>query len=101
MLSSHSLFFGTQNTNPLPSGAPSPRYGPGLPVCLCHPVPISGPGPSLLMVHPCPFQDGSLPRITPAGATLTPDSDPESVNMLSSEAQRLQNSVLPPLSTER
>nr|XP_019595989.1 PREDICTED: kinesin-like protein KIF19 [Rhinolophus sinicus] len=46
------------------------------------------------------LQDGSLPRITPAGATLTPDSDPESVNMLSSEAQRLQNSVLPPLSTE-
>ncbi|KAF6298778.1 kinesin family member 19 [Rhinolophus ferrumequinum] len=46
------------------------------------------------------LQDCSLPRITPAGATLTPESDPESVNMLSSEAQRLQNSVLPPLSTE-
>ncbi|XP_007958075.1 kinesin-like protein KIF19 [Orycteropus afer afer] len=46
------------------------------------------------------LQDSSLPQIAPAGATLTPDSDLESVQTLNSEAQRLQNSVLPPLSTE-
>ncbi|XP_006145918.1 kinesin-like protein KIF19 [Tupaia chinensis] len=46
------------------------------------------------------LQDSSLPKITPAGTTLTPDSDPESVKTLSSEAQRLQNGTLPPLSTE-
>lgn len=31
----------------------------------------------------------------------TPESDLESVKTLSSEAQRLQNTTLPPLSTER
>ncbi|XP_040497138.1 kinesin-like protein KIF19 [Ursus maritimus] len=46
------------------------------------------------------LQDSSLPKITPAGTTLTPESDPESVKTPSSEVQRLQNSVLPPLSTE-
>ncbi|KAL2764704.1 kinesin-like protein KIF19 [Daubentonia madagascariensis] len=46
------------------------------------------------------LQDSSLPKITPAGTTLTPDSDPESVKMLSSDAQCLQNSTLPALSTE-
>ncbi|XP_073876416.1 kinesin-like protein KIF19 isoform X9 [Macaca fascicularis] len=46
------------------------------------------------------LQDSSLPKITPAGTSLTPDSDPESVKTLSSDAQRLQNSALPPLSTE-
>ncbi|XP_008068183.1 kinesin-like protein KIF19, partial [Carlito syrichta] len=44
--------------------------------------------------------DSSLPRIAPAGTTLTPDSDPESVKTLSSDAQRGQNSTLPPLSPE-
>lgn len=48
-----------------------------------------------------PPQDSSLPRIAPAGTALTPESDPESVKTLSSEVQRLQNSILPPLSTER
>ncbi|XP_069849308.1 kinesin-like protein KIF19 [Dipodomys merriami] len=43
------------------------------------------------------LQDSSLPKITPAGATLTPDSDLESVKTISSEAQRPQNSTLPPL----
>nr|XP_060501497.1 kinesin-like protein KIF19 [Panthera onca] len=46
------------------------------------------------------LQDSSLPRIAPAGTALTPDSDPESVKTLSSEVQRPQNSILPPLSTE-
>ncbi|XP_037665906.1 kinesin-like protein KIF19 isoform X2 [Choloepus didactylus] len=46
------------------------------------------------------LQDSSLPRIAPAGATLTPDSDPETVKTLSSEGQRLQSSTLPPLSVE-
>ncbi|EFB21128.1 hypothetical protein PANDA_019085, partial [Ailuropoda melanoleuca] len=46
------------------------------------------------------LQDTSLPKITPAGTMLTPESDPESVKTLNSEVQRLQNSVLPPLSTE-
>ncbi|XP_026903661.1 kinesin-like protein KIF19 isoform X4 [Acinonyx jubatus] len=46
------------------------------------------------------LQDSSLPRIAPAGTALTPESDPESVKTLSSEVQRLQNSILPPLSTE-
>nr|XP_035936654.1 kinesin-like protein KIF19 isoform X1 [Halichoerus grypus] len=46
------------------------------------------------------LQDSSLPKITPAGTTLTPESEPESVKTLSSEVQRLQSSVLPPLSTE-
>ncbi|XP_058417475.1 kinesin-like protein KIF19 [Diceros bicornis minor] len=46
------------------------------------------------------LQDSSLPKITPAGTTLTPESDPESVKMQSSEAPRLQNSILPPLSME-
>ncbi|KAM5274440.1 kinesin-like protein KIF19 [Ctenodactylus gundi] len=46
------------------------------------------------------LQDSSLPKITPAGLTLTPDSDPESMKTLSSEAQHPQNSTLPPLSTE-
>lgn len=32
---------------------------------------------------------------------LTPEADLESVKTLSSEAQRLQHSILPPLSTER
>ncbi|XP_011360357.1 kinesin-like protein KIF19, partial [Pteropus vampyrus] len=44
--------------------------------------------------------ESSLPKITPAVATLTPESDQESVKTLSSEAQHLQNSLLPPLSTE-
>uniref|UniRef100_A0A8C9K1M3 Kinesin-like protein n=1 Tax=Panthera tigris altaica TaxID=74533 RepID=A0A8C9K1M3_PANTA len=47
-----------------------------------------------------PPQDSSLPRIAPAGTALTPESDPESVKTLSSEVQRPQNSILPPLSTE-
>ncbi|XP_039715258.1 kinesin-like protein KIF19 isoform X2 [Pteropus medius] len=46
------------------------------------------------------LQESSLPKITPAVATLTPESDQESVKTLSSEAQHLQNSLLPPLSTE-
>nr|XP_035157568.2 kinesin-like protein KIF19 isoform X5 [Callithrix jacchus] len=46
------------------------------------------------------LQGSSLPKITPAGTSLTPDSDLESVKTLSSDAQRLQNSTLPPLSTE-
>ncbi|XP_049717384.1 kinesin-like protein KIF19 isoform X1 [Elephas maximus indicus] len=46
------------------------------------------------------LRDSSLPKIAPAGAMLTPDSDLESVKTLSSEAHRLQNSILPPLSTE-
>ncbi|XP_031208432.1 kinesin-like protein KIF19 isoform X1 [Mastomys coucha] len=46
------------------------------------------------------LQDSSLPKITPAGTTLTPDSDLESVKTLSSEAQRPQNNTLPPLGTD-
>nr|XP_012634163.2 kinesin-like protein KIF19 isoform X3 [Microcebus murinus] len=46
------------------------------------------------------LQDSSLPKITPAGTTLTPDSDPESVKTLGSDAQHPQNSTLPTLSTE-
>ncbi|XP_045842397.1 kinesin-like protein KIF19 [Meles meles] len=46
------------------------------------------------------LQDSSLPKITPAATALTPDSDPESVKTLSSEVQRLQTSVLPPLGTD-
>lgn len=38
-----------------------------------------------------------MPKITPAGTALTPESDPESVKTLSSEVQRLQTSILPPL----
>ncbi|XP_032175413.1 kinesin-like protein KIF19 [Mustela erminea] len=43
------------------------------------------------------LQDSSLPKITPAGTALTPESDPESVKTLSSEVQRLQTGILPPL----
>ncbi|XP_073901312.1 kinesin-like protein KIF19 isoform X2 [Castor canadensis] len=43
------------------------------------------------------LQDSSLPKITPTGTTLTPESDLESIKMLSSEAQRPQNSIFPPL----
>ncbi|XP_021096919.1 kinesin-like protein KIF19 isoform X2 [Heterocephalus glaber] len=43
-------------------------------------------------------KEGFLPKITPAEVTLTPDSDPESVN---SEAKDLQNTTLPCLTTER
>ncbi|XP_047402203.1 kinesin-like protein KIF19 isoform X2 [Sciurus carolinensis] len=46
------------------------------------------------------LQDSSLPKITPAGATATPDSDLESGKTLSSETQHLQNSTLPPLGTD-
>ncbi|XP_046319425.1 kinesin-like protein KIF19 isoform X1 [Marmota monax] len=46
------------------------------------------------------LQDSSLPKIAPAGATLTPDSDLESVKTLSSEAQHLQGSTLPALGTD-
>uniref|UniRef100_A0ABK0LUT1 Kinesin-like protein n=1 Tax=Rattus norvegicus TaxID=10116 RepID=A0ABK0LUT1_RAT len=46
------------------------------------------------------LQDSSLPKITPAGTTLTPDSDLESVKTLSSEAQCPQNNTLPPLGTD-
>ncbi|XP_076966676.1 kinesin-like protein KIF19 [Callospermophilus lateralis] len=46
------------------------------------------------------LQDSSLPKIAPAGATLTPDSDLESVKTLSSEAQHLQGSTLPPLDSD-
>ncbi|XP_025855464.2 kinesin-like protein KIF19 isoform X2 [Vulpes vulpes] len=46
------------------------------------------------------LQDSSLPKITPAGTTLTPESDPENVKTLISEVQRLQDSILPPLSAE-
>ncbi|XP_051014952.1 kinesin-like protein KIF19 [Acomys russatus] len=46
------------------------------------------------------LQDSSLPKITPAGTTLTPDSDLESVKTLSSEAQHPQNNTLPPLGTD-
>ncbi|XP_036691216.1 kinesin-like protein KIF19 isoform X6 [Balaenoptera musculus] len=47
------------------------------------------------------LQDSSLPKISRAGTLLTPESDPESVKTLSSEAQLLQSSFLPPISTER
>ncbi|XP_036691214.1 kinesin-like protein KIF19 isoform X4 [Balaenoptera musculus] len=46
------------------------------------------------------LQDSSLPKISRAGTLLTPESDPESVKTLSSEAQLLQSSFLPPISTE-
>ncbi|XP_029784470.1 kinesin-like protein KIF19 [Suricata suricatta] len=46
------------------------------------------------------LQDSSLPKIAPAGTALTPESDPESVKPLSSEVQRLQHSILPPLGPE-
>uniref|UniRef100_A0A8C5LGW4 Kinesin-like protein n=1 Tax=Jaculus jaculus TaxID=51337 RepID=A0A8C5LGW4_JACJA len=46
------------------------------------------------------LQDSSLPKITPAGVTLTPDSDLESMKTLGTEAQRPHNSNLPPLGTE-
>ncbi|NIG61454.1 kinesin-like protein KIF19 [Pontoporia blainvillei] len=46
------------------------------------------------------LQDSSLPQISRAGTLLTPESDPESVKTLSSEAQLLQGSFLPPISTE-
>ncbi|KAG3268557.1 kinesin family member 19 [Ictidomys tridecemlineatus] len=46
------------------------------------------------------LQDSSLPKIAPAGATLTPDSDLESVKTLNSEAQHLLGSTLPPLGTD-
>ncbi|XP_076399795.1 kinesin-like protein KIF19 isoform X6 [Peromyscus maniculatus bairdii] len=46
------------------------------------------------------LQDNSLPKITRAGTTLTPDSDLESVKTLSSETQRPQNNALPPLGTD-
>lgn len=46
------------------------------------------------------LQDSSLPKIAPAGTTLTPDSDLESVKTLSSEAQHPQNNTLPPLGTD-
>ncbi|KAL1779417.1 kinesin KIF19 [Sigmodon hispidus] len=46
------------------------------------------------------LQDSSLPKITRAGTTLTPDSDLESVKTLSSEAQRPPNNTLPPLGTD-
>lgn len=48
-----------------------------------------------------PPQDSSLPKIAAAGTMLTLESDLESVKTLSSEAQRLHNSTLPPLSMER
>ncbi|KAM4843104.1 kinesin-like protein KIF19 [Thomomys bottae] len=47
------------------------------------------------------LQDSSLPKITPAGAMLTPDSDLDSIKTISSEAQRPQNSTLPPLCGDR
>ncbi|XP_060146176.1 kinesin-like protein KIF19 isoform X1 [Globicephala melas] len=46
------------------------------------------------------LQDSSLPKISRAGNLPTPESDPESVKTLSSEAQLLQGSFLPPISTE-
>ncbi|XP_049625895.1 kinesin-like protein KIF19 [Suncus etruscus] len=46
------------------------------------------------------LQDSSLPKISPAGNTLTPESDPESVKMRSSEGQCPSQSFLPPLSSE-
>ncbi|XP_066878280.1 kinesin-like protein KIF19 isoform X4 [Kogia breviceps] len=46
------------------------------------------------------LQDSSLPQISRAGSSLTPESDPESVKTQSSEAQRLHSSFLPPISTE-
>ncbi|XP_054989328.1 kinesin-like protein KIF19 isoform X2 [Sorex araneus] len=46
------------------------------------------------------LQDSSLPKITPGGNTLTPESDPESVKMPSSETQRPTQGLLPPLSSE-
>ncbi|XP_069916461.1 kinesin-like protein KIF19 isoform X2 [Oryctolagus cuniculus] len=46
------------------------------------------------------LQDSSLPKITLAGATLTPDSDPESVKVPSCEFRRWQDSTLPPLGTD-
>ncbi|XP_040845345.1 kinesin-like protein KIF19 [Ochotona curzoniae] len=46
------------------------------------------------------LQDSSLPKITTAGTTLTPDSDPESVKGLSCETRRWQSSTLPPLGTD-
>ncbi|XP_036756074.2 kinesin-like protein KIF19 isoform X2 [Manis pentadactyla] len=44
------------------------------------------------------LKDSSLPKVTPAGTTLTPESDPENVKVLSSEAQHLQNCIFPPVS---
>ncbi|XP_053426016.1 kinesin-like protein KIF19 isoform X3 [Nycticebus coucang] len=46
------------------------------------------------------LQDSSLPKITVGGDTMTPDSDPESVKMLNSDTQHVQNSTLRTLSTE-
>ncbi|XP_057573244.1 kinesin-like protein KIF19 [Hippopotamus amphibius kiboko] len=47
------------------------------------------------------LKDSSLPQISTTGTLLTPESDPESGKVLSSEAQHLQkNSFLPPLSTD-
>ncbi|XP_054449255.1 kinesin-like protein KIF19 [Pteronotus mesoamericanus] len=46
------------------------------------------------------LQDSSLPKLSPAGTMLTPESDLEGVKPLSSGAQRLQSSALPPLGTE-
>ncbi|XP_017499429.2 kinesin-like protein KIF19 isoform X1 [Manis javanica] len=45
------------------------------------------------------LRDSSLPKVTPAGTTLTLESDPENVKVLSSEAQHLQNCIFPPVST--
>uniref|UniRef100_G1SX52 Kinesin-like protein n=1 Tax=Oryctolagus cuniculus TaxID=9986 RepID=G1SX52_RABIT len=57
-------------------------------------------GPRHPIIHPSPPQDSSLPKITLAGATLTPDSDPESVKVPSCEFRRWQDSTLPPLGTD-
>ncbi|XP_055993914.1 kinesin-like protein KIF19 [Sorex fumeus] len=46
------------------------------------------------------LQDSFLPKIIPGGNTLTPESDPESVKMPSSETQRPPQGLLPPLSSE-
>jgi hypothetical protein len=93
---------GTQSTGPVPF-TPTPHLT-ALWLCV-----VPGSRPSLLTLHSCRYpsafpshtQDSSLPKITPAGATLTPDSDLESVKTLSSEAQRPQNNTLPPLGTDR
>lgn len=98
MPNSHSLPLGTQNTA---LGGSQPAFQPrsSCVPCLCAII-WSKATPSDCPSLPPP-QDSSLPKIIPAGTTLTPEADLESVKTLSSEAQRLQHGILPPLSTER
>ncbi|KAK2503601.1 hypothetical protein MC885_021842 [Smutsia gigantea] len=43
------------------------------------------------------LKDSSLPKVTPAGTPLTPESDPENMKVLRSKAQHLQNCIFPPV----